>query len=249
MRIRAKTDSHPVRGGLPFAASLAGIPGLDMLDGARPGGGNMSGELVAAYDMEHSAARKIRALRAMILQAAEPRPRGEAITCALVAVDCAEELPGIAGNLAIVMTRLGMATLLIDADFRDPRLARLFGVPGDTGLIDHLDGSEQHVVPQATAIDGLQLLPAGDEQNLSTHYLERYSILEAIRDWPAQTQCVIAGLPVDGSQETGFLATVFTGFDTAVLLTKQHRTTYERVRSVIDVLDAAAVPIAGTVLL
>ena len=248
MRIRAKTDRAPANGGFPFApASVAAAAGVALDEPAPPG--DLSSELFAAYDMEHSAVRKIRALRATILQAVEQKPRGEALTCALIGMDCEDELPGIAGNLAIVMARLGMRTLLVEADFRSPRMASLFGVPGDRGLVGYLDDSDDHPAPLATAIEGLQLLPAGDERALSTHYLERHSILEATRGWPAMTECVITGLPIGRDQEAGFLANVFAGFDTAVLLTKQHRTTYDRVRSVIDVLDGASVPIAGTVLL
>lgn len=248
MRIRAKIDRAPVNGGFPFAAaSLAAASGLELDD--QPPPGELSSELFAAYDMEHSAVRKIRALRATILQAVDQKPRGETLTCALVGMDCEGELPGIAGNLAIVMARLGMRTLLVEADFRAPQLAGLFGLPGDRGLIGYLDDSGEQPAPLTTAIDGLQLLPAGAERNLSTHYLERYSILEATRGWPAMTDCVITGLPLGRGQEAGFLANVFAGFDTAVLLTKQHRTTYDRVRSVIDVLDGAEIPIAGTVLL
>lgn len=248
MRIRAKIDRAPVNGGFPFAAaSVAAAAGVE-LDVQDPPG-DLSSELFAAYDMEHSAVRKIRALRATILQAVDQKPRGEALTCALIGMDCADELPGIAGNLAIVMARLGMRTLLVEADFRAPQLARLFGLPGDHGLVGYLDDSDEQPAPLVTAVEGLQLLPAGAEQELSSHYLERYSILEATRGWPAMTECVITGLPIGRDQEAGFLANVFAGFDTAVLLTKQHRTTYDRVRSVIDVLDGAAIPIAGTVLL
>jgi hypothetical protein len=246
MRIRAKTDANGGEDALALPASLAAP---DAAEACRPASRALSGELVAAYDMEHPAARKIRALRAMIVQAIVPKPRGEAVTCALIGIDCGDELPGIAGNLAIVSTRLGTPTLLIEADFRHPRLGRLFDVSRETGLVNYLDGSGQHPAPQPTAIEGLHLLPAGPEQQLSTHFLERYSILEATRDWPARTECVIAGLPIVRGQDSGFLANVFAGFDCAVLLTKQHRTSYEHVRSVIDVLDGAAIPIAGTVLL
>jgi hypothetical protein len=249
MRIRAQTEANGGNGSPAFPSSLAGIIAPDAREAGRPAGGTLSSELITASDMEHPAARKIRALRAMIIQATVPKPRGEANTCALIGIDCGDELPGIAGNLAIVTTRLGMPTLLIEADFRQPRLAQLFDVPRETGLVNYLDGSGQHPAPRPTAIDGLYLLPAGPEQELSTHFLERYSILEATRGWPAQTQCVIAGLPIARGQECGFLANVFAGFDCAVLLTKQHRTSYDRVRSVIDVLDAATIPIAGTVLL
>ena len=81
MRIRAKIDRAPANGGFPFAAaSVAAAAGaaLDELDPP----GDLSSELFAAYDMEHSAVRKIRALRATILQAVDQpaQPAGHGLS-------------------------------------------------------------------------------------------------------------------------------------------------------------------------
>jgi hypothetical protein len=56
------------------------------------------------------------------------------------------------------------------------------------------------------------------------------------------------GVPLGKGQEARFLGNVFAGFDCATLIARKHVTTFEHIRSVIDVLDAASLKIAGTVL-
>ena len=68
----------------------------------------------------------------------------------------------IAANLAIVFSQLGERTLLIDADFRQPRQHSLFKLTGGYGLSDVLAGrADLTVVTQPTAFRDLSVLPAG----------------------------------------------------------------------------------------
>jgi capsular exopolysaccharide synthesis family protein len=60
------------------------------------------------------------------------------------------------------MARMGLKTLLIDADMRNPTAHRLFEIENDVGLGEVLLGeADIDLVIRPTAVSGLALLPAG----------------------------------------------------------------------------------------
>jgi len=68
----------------------------------------------------------------------------------------------LACHLAASMARMGLKTLLIDADLRNPTTHRLFEIANDAGLSEVLMGkADISLVLRPTAISGLTLLPAG----------------------------------------------------------------------------------------
>src|SRR5262249_54339051 len=65
-------------------------------------------------------------------------------------------------NLAISIAQAGKQTLLVDADFRRPRLHEMFGLSAPIGLATVLAGEaplEQAIQP--SAVPGLSILPCG----------------------------------------------------------------------------------------
>ncbi|MGN7259920.1 polysaccharide biosynthesis tyrosine autokinase [Janibacter anophelis] len=65
-------------------------------------------------------------------------------------------------NLALAMADSGRRTLLIDADLRNPSVARTLGMEGSVGLTTILLGeAEPHDVIQSRGSAGLDVLPAG----------------------------------------------------------------------------------------
>jgi len=67
-----------------------------------------------------------------------------------------------AANLAVTLAQAGRQVLLIDADLRGPKLAKLFGVAQEAGLTNVLVGesSPSQAIAQ-TPVPGLHLLPSG----------------------------------------------------------------------------------------
>ncbi len=68
-------------------------------------------------------------------------------------------------NLAVTFARASQRTLLIDGDFRRPKVAKRFGVAdGHLGLVDLLAGqAELKEILLPSGIDNLTLLPAGSD--------------------------------------------------------------------------------------
>jgi capsular exopolysaccharide synthesis family protein len=82
----------------------------------------------------------------------------------------------IAVNLAASYAEQGTATLLIDANFRNPSLQQEFSVSGETGLSD-LEKALDAV--QTTSVSNLSVLPAGviPEDNSAIFLDDRFTAL------------------------------------------------------------------------
>ncbi|CAN5334664.1 hypothetical protein BH09PSE3_BH09PSE3_03990 [soil metagenome] len=211
--------------------------------------GQIDPSVVAAFDLDDPIATKVRGLRAAILQVSAGKGRHSLASCALIGVDCEDDLGMLAANLAVVMTRLGTATLLIDAGFHHPMQDQLFRIPNGTGLVNHLNLTAEDFAAQPTPIDGLSVMPTGPGATRASHVLERHAILDVIEQWPIQASQIIVALPLDSKQESRSFAHMIAGFDCAVLVAKKNQSTIARLRRAIDALDEGHIPIAGTVIL
>lgn len=68
----------------------------------------------------------------------------------------------LVANLGVSIAQSGKRTLLVDCDFRKPRLHQIFAVPADQGLASVLTGEAALTeVVRPTRIPGLALLPCG----------------------------------------------------------------------------------------
>jgi polysaccharide biosynthesis transport protein len=88
------------------------------------------------------------------------KPKGRAILMA--SATAGDGKSSTAANLAVAAARVGLRTLLVDADLRRPTVAKRFGLGRTTGLSDLLlrgDDLKDHVV--SVGIDNLRVLPAG----------------------------------------------------------------------------------------
>ncbi|MEO8716789.1 MAG: chain length determinant protein tyrosine kinase EpsG [Burkholderiales bacterium] len=123
--------------------------------------GAISSELVGAYDPFHPRAEELRALRTQLLiRWANARVAHRML--AVVSPGAGEGRSYVAANLAVVFSQLGQRTLLIDADLRNPRQHRIFGVPDRIGLSAVLSGrADRGAVVSLPQFGTLSLLPAG----------------------------------------------------------------------------------------
>lgn len=116
--------------------------------------------LVAAVSPQSLAAEQYRLLRTRVRQA----ERGRTVRTIVVTSPSQGDGKSLtAANLALAMAQeFHQRVLLIDADFRRPSVARLFGLHGRTGLSDVLlGGTELDAAQVSIAEHRLTVLPAG----------------------------------------------------------------------------------------
>jgi protein-tyrosine kinase len=98
----------------------------------------------------------------------------------------------IALNLAVALTRAGADVLLIDADFDNPALARVLGVPAAPGLLNYIggEGDDIRMCQHATRVPRLMVAPPGRKtpgayEALSSSRMQQF-IAEARSQQPAR---------------------------------------------------------------
>ena len=121
------------------------------------GDGKFSSELIAAYQPFSKQVDTLRSIRSQLML----RCDGCKVLI-VVSPGRGEGRSYFAANLAIVFSQLGERTLLIDADFRQPRQDQLFKLEQTQGLSDLLAGRvDASVVARIPEFRCLSVLPAG----------------------------------------------------------------------------------------
>ena len=92
----------------------------------------------------------------------------------------------LASNLAVAIANAGKRILLIDADFRRPRVHTLFGITSDTGMSSVIEGTvELNDAIRETSVDNLSILPCGPRPSNPAELLtsRRFEeLLEVLRE-------------------------------------------------------------------
>jgi capsular exopolysaccharide synthesis family protein len=199
---------------------------------------------LAAFHQRHSAVcEQYRGLRARLL-AMNPAhsPQVIAITSAVP-----EEGKSVsAANLALVMAEGGEhRVLLVDADFRRGRLARMLGVPSSPGLADVLRREAPlEAACQASPLGNLRVLPAGGGVDGGHSVIGRWTALVAeIR--AAFDYAFLDMPPVTTVSDASLLAPQCDGVIIVVLM---RRTPEPTVQQAVRTLQANHVNVLGAIL-
>ncbi len=152
-----------------------------------------------------------------------------------------------AANLAVSAARVGLRTLLVDADLRRPTVATRFGLGRTTGVSDVLlngDHFRDHVVD--VGIPELLVLPAGTLPPNPNELLASPAMRALERDLLKHADIVIydspAVLAVSDALELG------RHVDLAVIVARAGVTGRRQLGSAIERLDQVGTDVAGTVL-
>jgi len=120
-----------------------------------------SRELVAAFAPFHPRTEEMRALRTQLLIRWYNPEQGRK-SLVVASPERGEGRSYVAANLAIVFSQLGARTLLVDADLRNPRQHKIFGLPEGHGLSSLLAGRSEHTATfPVPGLNRLSVLPAG----------------------------------------------------------------------------------------
>lgn len=125
----------------------------------QPGEGQLSPNLVAAFNPFSSQVEMLRAVRSQLMLRWFGRGH-KSLT--IVGLEPGDGTSLFAANLAIVFSQLGENTLLVDANLRNPSQHEIFALKGRQGLSDILaKRAEISLAERIEALRSLSVLPAG----------------------------------------------------------------------------------------
>ena len=170
-----------------------------------PGEGDLSPELISAYQPFGHQVEKFRALRSQLML--RWFSRGNKILT-LAGIHPGDGTSYLAANLAIVFAQLGERTLLIDADLRQPRQHALFNLGNRAGLSDFLAGrASTTAVVHLPAIPNLSILTSGAVPPNPAELLSRSTTSAQLEDLSLHYDVVLLDTSaVEGSSDAAMVA-------------------------------------------
>lgn len=152
-----------------------------------------------------------------------------------------------ASHLAIAHAEQRRKTLLIDGDLRRPSLHKRFGISGQKGLVNVLEGESgwRGLVHKLDGYPDLDLLPAGPPSTCAPELIGR-GIGQILEECTAEYDLVI----VDGPPAIGFAEplTMATAVDGVIVVARAGQTQQKAVGSLLGTLKRLRVNVVGVVL-
>jgi len=215
--------------------------------------------LASIMEPSSSAAEAYRELSAgvrFLLVARDDEPKHEAsehhgLTRSRVVLICSatmgEGKTATAGNLAVAAARVGLRTVLVDADLRRPAVSQRFGIGRTTGLSDALlNGEDPKLHTLDVGIDNLSILSAGtippNPAELLASPAMRVLQQRLLEDHDLVVFDTPAVLAVPDALELGPYA------DLAVLVGRVGSTSRRRIAAALERLVQVGTDVSGTVL-
>ncbi|WCL53171.1 polysaccharide biosynthesis tyrosine autokinase [Gimibacter soli] len=210
-----------------------------------PEAGSYSAELHVATNPFGQEAESFRALRSQLMLESLEKGR-RAIT--IVGPNAGSGCTYTAANLAIAFAQLGLKTCLIDANLRNPRIAKLFSISREhEGLSEILIGGRTYdevlvgdTFPNLSIITSGRV-PPNPQELLGRHELI-WTLSHVLRDFdtvlfdtPAMNHCADA-------------RTVAARVGSALLVARRHQTLANDARVAVEELRSNGVHLIGTVL-
>lgn len=190
--------------------------------------------LVAVHQVKSLAAEQYRKLYVSIIRAGQ--------TCDLktlmITSSVAEEGKTLTAlNLAITMTAGGDNILLVETDFRRPRVGMYLDLPSQVGLSDYLSNqSSLNQICQLSPLAGLVVVQAGHTCHNPVSLLSSQKMAQFLQQVKADNQyryIVLDAPPILLSSETHAMADYV---DTSILVVRAHKTPQEQVFQAIETL-------------
>jgi protein-tyrosine kinase len=201
-------------------------------------------ELIAAHDPADPRVEMFRSIRGgLIFSGAAKMIKSFAVCSA----EAGEGKSYVAANLALVFAQLGVNTLLVDLNFREPRQHQLFKMKNNTGassLMIRRALPEQAL--QRTAIQALSVLPSGPKPPNPSELLSWHETRELVTGLSSQYDLVIIDTPAFTRTADAMMAASFC--DGVVLTARKGKSRLGPFGQMKRQLEGSGVRILGSVL-
>ena len=166
---------------------------------------------------------------------------------AIVGANLGEGCSFVAANLAVTFAQLGMRTLLIDTDLREPRVHHIFKLKNDVGLSDILSGKTgQVIINPLESIENLSILSAGATQLNAQELLSGAGFGELLTQTTEQYDVVLVDTaPAILSADAQAAASVCAG---ALLVSHLNHTKHTQLIEMRDLIAVTNAKIVGSVI-
>ncbi len=152
----------------------------------------------------------------------------------------------LASNLAVTMAQSGRSVLLIDADFRRPRIAKLFNIDSDKGMATAVAGvCELDEALHSSPIPGLSIMPGGRRPSNPAELLSSQRFADLLGALREKFDIIIVDTPplLAVSDPCAIAAVV----DGVVLTTRLRRNVKPLVTRASHILDSVDAQLLGIV--
>ena len=211
-----------------------------------PGESNVSSELVAAYQPFSRQVEALRALRSqLMLRWFNGSPDRRAIS--IVSPGRKDGRSYLAANLAVVFSQLGERTLLIDADFRNPRQHELFGLANRSGLAQMITGrADEAAIERVPAFMDFSVITAGSAPPNPQELLSRASFSNLLAMLSGRYDVIIIDTPA--ADEGADAQTIAVRTRAALLVARQNTSYVGDLQDLSDSLHHAMAAVVGVVM-
>ena len=204
-----------------------------------------SRELFAAFAPFHPRTEEMRALRTQLLIRWYSPDNGRK-SLVVASPESGEGRSYVAANLAVVFSQLGARTLLVDADLRNSRQHRIFGLPESQGLSTLLSGRADHKATfPVPGLNRLSVLPAGPLPPNPQELLSRNAFATFMKELQQVYDVVIIDTPpakaFADAQNVAFRA------GDAIVVARKNHTAVATTSKTIRELAATGARVVGTV--
>lgn len=168
-------------------------------------------------------------------------------TIQITSATASEEKTATAANLAMTLARAGIRVVLVDCDFRKPRVHEVFGISNARGFADVVDDR----APLAVTLQGvpgeanLKLLASGPAPTRPANLLGSKRAAEVINALAAKADVVL----LDSPETTAFAdpLVLSSHVDASLLVAAVGKTSRRRLIRAIELLRQIEAPLAGIV--
>jgi capsular exopolysaccharide synthesis family protein len=182
--------------GLPLVGHLPALRLNKPAEADAPAGFDPS--LVAAVRPKSAEAEAFRGLRTQVFKSTQATENREALKVIQVTSPCPSDGKStLAANLAVSIAQAGKSVVIIDADFRKPRVHHLFGLKSDVpGLAAAAEGeADVFAVVKPTAVEQLSVIPCGPRPDAPAELLSSPRFAEVLRALKGRFDYVIVDTP------------------------------------------------------